>query len=158
MFAGEYSRYGYHAAAYARAVDAATRPPLHVVLVGPKGHPDLWPLQQAAWRVPVPGKAVEWLEDGTARGYPAAPGGNPRAYVCIGTNCTVVTDPNSPAWGTMAAPSPPPSVAPQAKIMSTTEPAQAALYDTAAIMGGLYGDGIIGLKGAFDPRLGAGTG
>src|SRR5687768_10359460 len=27
---------------------------------------------------------------------------------------------------------------------------RAAQYDTATIMGGLYGDGIIGLKGAFD--------
>src|SRR6478672_1099243 len=26
-------------------------------------------------------------------------------------------------------------------------------YDVAAIMGGLYGDGIIGLKGAFAPEL-----
>ena len=30
--------------------------------------------------------------------------------------------------------------------------AQAPRYETAAIMGGLYGDGIIGLKGAFDRR------
>jgi len=34
--------------------------------------------------------------------------------------------------------------------MSTTINAQAQQYDTAAIMGGIYGDGIIGLKGAFD--------
>jgi hypothetical protein len=34
--------------------------------------------------------------------------------------------------------------------MSTTLQAPATRYDTAAIMGGLYGDGIIGLKGAFD--------
>lgn len=33
---------------------------------------------------------------------------------------------------------------------STIVPAQEQQYDTAAIMGGLYGDGIIGLKGAFD--------
>lgn len=33
--------------------------------------------------------------------------------------------------------------------MSTTTPVQAAQYDIAEIMGGLYGDGIIGLKGAF---------
>jgi hypothetical protein len=37
--------------------------------------------------------------------------------------------------------------------MSTTTLArqQSASFDTAAIMGGLYGDGIIGLKGAFEP-------
>ncbi|HEX8276784.1 MAG TPA: phytanoyl-CoA dioxygenase family protein [Longimicrobiaceae bacterium] len=33
---------------------------------------------------------------------------------------------------------------------STIVPAQEQQFDTAAIMGGLYGDGIIGLKGAFD--------
>ena len=33
---------------------------------------------------------------------------------------------------------------------STMIPAQAQQFDTAAIMGGLYGDGIIALKGAFD--------
>ncbi len=42
--------------------------------------------------------------------------------------------------------------------MSTTSQAQppqfdtAASFDTAALMAGLYGDGIIGLKGAFDRR------
>ena len=34
--------------------------------------------------------------------------------------------------------------------MATTVQAPSTPYDTAAIMGGLYGDGIIGLKGAFD--------
>ena len=33
---------------------------------------------------------------------------------------------------------------------STTSSARSAQFDTAAIMGGLYGDGIIALKGAFD--------
>src|SRR4051794_23608183 len=32
----------------------------------------------------------------------------------------------------------------------TTEAAQAQQFDIATIMGGIYGDGIIGLKGAFD--------
>lgn len=39
--------------------------------------------------------------------------------------------------------------------MSVAQPAQSAQspsFDTADIMGGLYGDGIIGLKGAFDRR------
>ena len=93
LFAGEYARYGYHAAAYARAVDAATRPPLHIVLVGPPDHPDLWPLQQAAWQIPLPGKAVEWVQDGAKRGYPPAPDGRPRAYVCVGTQCVVAATP-----------------------------------------------------------------
>ena len=34
--------------------------------------------------------------------------------------------------------------------MDTTLQAPATGYDTAALMGGLYGDGILGLKGAFD--------
>ena len=34
--------------------------------------------------------------------------------------------------------------------MTTTVQAQPTRFDTATIMGGLYGDGIIGLKGAFD--------
>ena len=95
VFVGEYANYGYHAAAYARAVDAALRPPLHIVIVGPEGHPGLWPLQQAAWQLAIPGKAVEWLTDGTERGYPAAPDGSPRAYVCLGTNCTVASTPQA---------------------------------------------------------------
>ncbi len=33
--------------------------------------------------------------------------------------------------------------------MNTITPLQIQQYDTASIMGGLYGDGIIGLKGAF---------
>jgi hypothetical protein len=34
--------------------------------------------------------------------------------------------------------------------MSNASPGQGAGFDTAAIMGGLYGDGVIGLKGALD--------
>jgi len=34
--------------------------------------------------------------------------------------------------------------------MDTTLPTLATEYDTAALMGGLYGDGILGLRGAFD--------
>src|SRR3954468_20545563 len=34
--------------------------------------------------------------------------------------------------------------------MSTASLGQGGGFDTAAIMGGLYGDGFIGLKGAFD--------
>ncbi len=34
--------------------------------------------------------------------------------------------------------------------MSTVEQKRVETFDTAAIMGGLYGDGILGLKGAFD--------
>ncbi len=36
--------------------------------------------------------------------------------------------------------------------MGTSSANDTARYDTAAIMGGLYGDGIIGFKGAFDRR------
>ena len=35
--------------------------------------------------------------------------------------------------------------------MTTTVQAQPAQYEAAAIMGGLYGDGIIALKGYFSP-------
>ncbi|HET7234343.1 MAG TPA: hypothetical protein VFJ16_30295, partial [Longimicrobium sp.] len=41
------------------------------------------------------------------------------------------------------------SDAPAAQAHPSASPAQPAAYDVASIMGGLYGDGIIGLKGAF---------
>lgn len=40
-----------------------------------------------------------------------------------------------------------------APVQSALRPAASPFYDAAAIMGGLYGDGIIALRGAFDRRL-----
>jgi uncharacterized protein YyaL (SSP411 family) len=98
FFAGEYRPLGFHGAIYARAVDALMYAPLRVIIVGAADHPALWALQQAAWQLPVPGKAVEWREGGTERSYPAAPDGSPRAYLCAGQTCHLVTDPRDPLW------------------------------------------------------------
>jgi uncharacterized protein YyaL (SSP411 family) len=92
VFAREYQNYGYHAAAYARAVDAALHPQLRIIIAGGRDHPDLWPLRQSAWNLPIPGKAVEWLSVGKQQ-YPTGPKGQPRAYVCIGTTCQIATTP-----------------------------------------------------------------
>ena len=45
----------------------------------------------------MPGKSVEWLADGAERGYPAAPDGSPRAYICVGTTCTIAATPQEMA-------------------------------------------------------------
>ena len=58
---------------------------------------------QSTYRVTFPSRRSS--DDGTARGYPAAADGSPRAYVCLGTSCTILDDPNSPAWKTILAPS-----------------------------------------------------
>jgi uncharacterized protein YyaL (SSP411 family) len=92
-FSGEYERYAYFAASYARAVEAALRPPLHIVVVGERGESRTEELLHAAWHTVHPGSTVEILDmqrvtgdELAARGYPAG-GGAPRAYVCIGETC-----------------------------------------------------------------------
>ncbi len=88
-FAGEYAQISYFAASYARAAQAASAPPLHLVIVGAPDDPRSWQLRQAAWNVAAPGKAVETVGPGDAegRGYPPGDDGSPRAYVCVGTRC-----------------------------------------------------------------------
>jgi uncharacterized protein YyaL (SSP411 family) len=98
LFVGEYKQSSYFAASYARAVEATRQPPLHLVVVGDAADPRRWALQQAAWQLVAPGKAVETLSVGDAadKGYPAGDDGSPRAYVCIGQMCLApVSTPDS---------------------------------------------------------------
>ncbi len=85
---GEYANYRYAAASYARAVDAAVSPPVHLILTG-EGGDALRALQQAAWTLLLPGAAVETLPptEAAQRGFPPADNGAARAYVCLGTHC-----------------------------------------------------------------------
>lgn len=96
-FATEYAPMSFFAASYARAVDAYTRPALHVVLTGASDSPELGEMQRLAWAAAVPGKVVQRLagEAAAARGFPAASGGQARAYVCLGTACQVADTPQA---------------------------------------------------------------
>ena len=93
-FSGEYGGYSYFASSYARAV-AALEAALHIVIVGDTDDARTLALQRAAWQIAVPGKATETLdaEAGAGRNYPVGENGEPRAYVCLGTNCRVVATP-----------------------------------------------------------------
>jgi len=95
LFADKYGGYGYFASSYARAVDAARAPGLHVTIVGDQGDDRTRLLQRAAWGHVAPGKTVETLDAEAAakRGLPADQHGLPYATVCIGTVCLApVTD------------------------------------------------------------------
>ena len=95
LFAGEYAGQGYFAAAYARAVQAALAPGLHVTVVGDRGDARTQELLRAAWSHVAPDKALESLgaEEAARRGLPAAVNGQPYATVCVGTACQApVTD------------------------------------------------------------------
>ncbi len=97
LFADKYGGYGYFASSYARAVDAARAPGLHVTIIGDRNDERTRLLQRAAWGHIAPGKTVETLNAGAAakRGLPADKDGLPYATVCIGTVCLApVTDPN----------------------------------------------------------------
>jgi len=95
LFAGQYGGYGYFASSYARAVQAATAPGLHVTIVANRNDDRTRLLQRAAWGHVAPGKTVEtWYGEAAAkRGLPADKDGLPYATVCIGTVCRApVTD------------------------------------------------------------------
>ncbi len=91
-FTGDYERYSFMAGEYARAVNHFLKEPLSVHVIGPANDPRTHALQAAALNVYAPDKIVQLLDPArdTARlgqlGYPLD-GGNPRAYVCIGTKC-----------------------------------------------------------------------
>ena len=95
VFAGEYGNWGYFASSYARAVEAARAPGLHITIVGERNDARTRELQQAAWSHVAPGKTVETLDAEAAgkRGLPADRDGQPYATVCVGTVCQApVTD------------------------------------------------------------------
>jgi len=95
LFADKYGGYGYFASSYARAVDAARAPGLHITIVGDRNDERTRLLQRAAWGHVAPGKTVETLvaEAAAERGLPADKDGLPYATVCIGTVCRApVTD------------------------------------------------------------------
>ncbi len=89
LFAGKYADYGYFSSGYARAVEAATAPGLHVTIVGDRESAETRELQRAAWKFVAPAKTVETLtpEDAGKRGLPADKDGRPYATVCVGTVC-----------------------------------------------------------------------
>ncbi len=89
VFAGEYGKWGYFASSYARAVEAARAPGLHVTIVGDRNEARTRELQRAAWGHVAPGKTVETLDAEAAakRGLPATLEGQPYATVCVGTVC-----------------------------------------------------------------------
>jgi len=86
VFASSYAVLGYFAASYARAVDALTKPELHVVIVGNIGRDDTQALQRVAWKAVASGKTVQTIAGGRSE-FPASDDGSARAYVCIGTAC-----------------------------------------------------------------------
>ena len=97
VFVEEYAPMSFFAASYARAVDAYSRPGLHVVLVGTNGSAGLAKMQRCAWAAPVPGRAVETLagEAAQQKGFPPAGDGAARAYVCVGTACQMAATPDA---------------------------------------------------------------
>ena len=89
LFADKYADYGYFSSSYARAVEAATAPGLHVTIVGDRESAETRKLQRAAWSFVAPAKTVETLtpEDAGKRGLPADKDGRAYATVCVGTVC-----------------------------------------------------------------------
>jgi len=96
LFADKYADYGYFSSAYARAVEAATAPGLHITIIGDwRSDERTRALQSAAWGFVAPAKTVETLDAETAakRGLPADKEGPAYATVCVGTVCFApVTD------------------------------------------------------------------
>ena len=90
LFADKYADYGYFSSSYARAVEAATAPGMHITIVG-DGRSDerTRELQFAGWGFVAPAKTVETLDAETAmkRGLPADKDGRAYATVCVGTVC-----------------------------------------------------------------------
>ncbi|MBI5301885.1 MAG: thioredoxin domain-containing protein [Chloroflexi bacterium] len=90
-FAGEYSKYGFMAAEYARAVSHLLTEPITVHIVGDVNDAHTRALHRAALDEYAPAKIVQVLDPArdVARiaqlGYPANV--TPRAYVCVGQKC-----------------------------------------------------------------------
>ncbi len=93
LFVGEYAQTGYFAASYARAVEAARAPGLHITIVGERDDDQTRQLQRAAWAHIAPAKTVQTLTPLVAggRGLPADVNGKAYATVCVGTVCFAPT-------------------------------------------------------------------
>ena len=90
LFADKYADYGYFSSGYARAVEAATAPGLHITIVGDwRSDVRTRELQSAAWNFVAPAKTVETLtpDDAGKRGLPLNKDGLAYATVCVGTVC-----------------------------------------------------------------------
>jgi uncharacterized protein YyaL (SSP411 family) len=85
-FLGDYKRYGHFVAGYARAVDLALNPPVHVTIVGPAERADTRALRAAALAPYVASRVVQVIDPAGQPGLlercglPAGNGGS-RAYV-----------------------------------------------------------------------------
>jgi uncharacterized protein YyaL (SSP411 family) len=92
VFADEYSRYDYMAAAYGLAVNCAVNEPTEIAAVGATNDPRTQALLTAAWQVYVPWRIVLPLDPArdastvAARGFP--PSNVPAAFVCRGQTCS----------------------------------------------------------------------
>jgi uncharacterized protein YyaL (SSP411 family) len=100
VFADEYTRYDYMAAAYGLAANRAVNEPTEVAVVGAMDDPRTQALLAAAWQVYVPWRSVLPLDPARdkatieARGFPASSA--PVAYVCRGQTCSApMSDPAS---------------------------------------------------------------
>ncbi len=93
LFAGKYAQTGYFAASYARAVEAARAPGLHITIVGDQDNDQTRQLQQAAWAHVAPAKTVQMMlpDAAQASGLPADVDGKAYATVCVGTVCFAPT-------------------------------------------------------------------
>ena len=89
LFAGKYADYGYFSSSYARAVEAAIAPGLHITIVGALDSEQTRALQSAAWGFVAPAKTVETLTptDAAERGLRGSKDGRAYATVCVGTVC-----------------------------------------------------------------------
>lgn len=62
LFAEDYHLYGYYTAGYARAVDLLLHPPVHAVIVGPRGAEQTLAMVRAASRIYLPSKLVQVID------------------------------------------------------------------------------------------------
>jgi len=85
--AADFRRHGYAMAAYGRAVELVLHPPLHIVVVGPRGEPRATALFRAASETWLPSRVVQFLdprEDAAQLARLELPaGGEPVAYVFL---------------------------------------------------------------------------
>ncbi len=99
-FASDYKRYGHFVAGYARAVELALRPPVHVTILGDPAAADTRELLAAAWRPFFASRVVQVIDPHVdvglleRSGLPAGdrPGAGAHAYVQRGRESFADTD------------------------------------------------------------------